>query len=78
MVHGRRAAAGSAKRTRRILNVAMEYAVKHRTLHENPLPKGRGATPAQEYESPMGRRIYDIRHTRLTKWLNDGNPPGGG
>ncbi|MBZ4319415.1 tyrosine-type recombinase/integrase [Streptomyces huiliensis] len=29
----------------------------------------------REYASPMGRRIYDIRHTRLTKWLNDGNPP---
>ncbi|WP_369356779.1 hypothetical protein [Streptomyces sp. cg2] len=30
---------------------------------------------AREHESPMGKRIYDIRHTRLTKWLNDGNPP---
>ncbi|MGW1889185.1 helix-turn-helix domain-containing protein [Streptomyces sp. NPDC002004] len=29
----------------------------------------------REYESPMGRRIYDIRHTRLTKWINDGIPP---
>ncbi|MET8688894.1 site-specific integrase [Streptomyces sp. NPDC004732] len=29
----------------------------------------------RERESPMGRRIYDIRHTRLTKWLNDGFPP---
>ncbi|WP_372407727.1 hypothetical protein [Streptomyces luteireticuli] len=28
-----------------------------------------------EYASPMGKRIYDIRHTRLTKWLNDGIPP---
>ncbi|SDK98099.1 Phage integrase family protein [Streptomyces indicus] len=27
------------------------------------------------FESPMGRRVYDLRHTRLTKWLNDGIPP---
>jgi hypothetical protein len=26
-------------------------------------------------ESPTGKRVYDIRHTRLTKWLNDGIPP---
>ncbi|MGW0854790.1 tyrosine-type recombinase/integrase [Streptomyces sp. NPDC002690] len=26
-------------------------------------------------ESPTGRRVYDNRHTRLTKWLNDGVPP---
>ncbi|WP_424887437.1 tyrosine-type recombinase/integrase [Streptomyces sp. XH2] len=38
-------AASSAKRNRRILNVAMEYAVKHRILRENPLPKGRGTSP---------------------------------
>ncbi|MEU1311739.1 site-specific integrase [Streptomyces cinnamoneus] len=42
---GRQAAASSVKRHRRILNVAMEYAVKHRMLRENPLPKGRGAVP---------------------------------
>ncbi|MEU9126408.1 hypothetical protein AB0C96_42590 [Streptomyces sp. NPDC048506] len=29
----------------------------------------------QEYGSPMGKWIYDIRHSRLTKWLNDGIPP---
>ncbi|MFI7315987.1 tyrosine-type recombinase/integrase [Streptomyces venezuelae] len=27
------------------------------------------------FESPMGKRVYDLRHTRLTKWLNDGIPP---
>ncbi|MFC8095259.1 tyrosine-type recombinase/integrase [Streptomyces sp. NPDC057301] len=42
---GTRAAASSAKRNRRILNVAMEYAVKHRILRANPLPKGRGTAP---------------------------------
>jgi integrase len=42
---GTRAAASSVKRNRRILNVAMEYAVKHKILRANPLPKGRGAAP---------------------------------
>ncbi|WP_327748887.1 site-specific integrase [Streptomyces europaeiscabiei] len=27
------------------------------------------------FDSPTGRRVYDNRHTRLTKWLNDGIPP---
>ncbi|MER7723302.1 hypothetical protein [Streptomyces sp. NPDC096323] len=28
-----------------------------------------------EFASPLGKRVYDLRHTRLTKWLNDGIPP---
>jgi hypothetical protein len=28
----------------------------------------------QEYASPLGRRIYDLRHTCLTTWLNSGVP----
>ncbi|MER5404522.1 site-specific integrase [Streptomyces sp. NPDC002769] len=31
--------------------------------------------PPHGFESPTGRRVYDNRHTRLTKWLNDGIPP---
>lgn len=31
--------------------------------------------PPHVYESPTGRRVYDNRNTRLTKWLNDGVPP---
>jgi len=42
---GMRAAVSSVKRNRRILNVAMEYAVKHRNLRTNLLPKGRGSIP---------------------------------
>jgi hypothetical protein len=26
------------------------------------------------FDSATGRRVYDNRHTRLTKWLNDGVP----
>lgn len=31
-------------------------------------------TPA-EYASPLGRRVYDLRHTCLTTWLNSGVAP---
>ncbi|WP_416979350.1 hypothetical protein [Streptomyces sp. T028] len=31
--------------------------------------------PQHVFEVPTGRRVYDNRHTRLTKWLNDGIPP---
>ncbi|MFK4108297.1 tyrosine-type recombinase/integrase [Streptomyces sp. NPDC002176] len=31
--------------------------------------------PTHVFESPTGKRVYDVRHTRLTKWLNDGIPP---
>ncbi|WP_242620641.1 site-specific integrase [Streptomyces sp. BK239] len=31
--------------------------------------------PPHVFDSPPGRRVYDNRHTRLTKWLNDGIPP---
>ncbi|MDT0269220.1 hypothetical protein RM844_23325 [Streptomyces sp. DSM 44915] len=30
---------------------------------------------AAEYASPLGRRVYDLRHTCLTTWLNNGVPP---
>ncbi|MEU7135151.1 hypothetical protein [Streptomyces sp. NPDC046261] len=28
-----------------------------------------------EVDSPLGKRVYDLRNTRLTKWLNAGVPP---
>ena len=31
--------------------------------------------PEHEYESPVGKRVYDLRHTCLTTWLNNGIPP---
>ncbi|MFD7386978.1 hypothetical protein ACFV46_00750 [Streptomyces sp. NPDC059852] len=35
----------------------------------------RAVLPPHLFESPTGKRVYDNRHTRLTKWLNDGVPP---
>lgn len=35
----------------------------------------RQALPPDVYASPTGRRVYDLRHTCLTTWLNNGIPP---
>jgi integrase len=29
----------------------------------------------RQYASPLARRVYDLRHTCLTEWLNAGVPP---
>ncbi|MES4890253.1 hypothetical protein [Streptomyces sp. NPDC096012] len=35
----------------------------------------RAVLPEHVFESPTGKRVYDDRHTHLTKRLNDGIPP---
>lgn len=36
---------------------------------------GKAVLPEYEYESPVGKRLYDLRHTCLATWLNHGIPP---
>ncbi|WP_240678227.1 tyrosine-type recombinase/integrase [Streptomyces griseoviridis] len=43
LLDGTAAAASSVSRNRRIMNLAMEYAVRHGILRQNPLPKGKGS-----------------------------------
>ena len=33
------------------------------------------ALSAEQADGPLARRPYDLRHARLTWWLNDGVPP---
>jgi integrase len=33
------------------------------------------ALTPEEFASPLGKRVYDLRHTCLTTWLNHGIPP---
>ncbi|MFH8785047.1 tyrosine-type recombinase/integrase [Streptomyces roseoverticillatus] len=35
----------------------------------------RAVLKEHEYDSPVGKRVYDLRHTCLTTWLNSGIPP---
>ncbi|MFI1183355.1 site-specific integrase [Streptomyces sp. NPDC020799] len=62
---GKRAAASSVKRTRRILNVAMKHAIKHQILRANPLPKGRGATPGTANAVDRRSLVHPRRMARI-------------
>jgi integrase len=66
---GSAAAASSIKRNRRILNVAMEYAVKHGTLRSNPLPKGRGTTPKTSSALDKRSLINPAHAADLLAWI---------
>ncbi|MFZ3594630.1 tyrosine-type recombinase/integrase [Streptomyces sp. BH104] len=65
LLNGKRAAASSIKRNRRILNVAMEHAVKRKILRTNPLPKGRGATPKTSNAVDRRSLIHPQRMARI-------------
>ncbi|TJZ55867.1 site-specific integrase [Streptomyces piniterrae] len=73
---GTRAAANSVKRNRRILNVAMEYAVKQRILRANPLPKGRGAVPKTSSAVDKRSLLNPEQAAGLLGWVR--NRPRGG
>ncbi|WP_411087554.1 tyrosine-type recombinase/integrase [Streptomyces sp. 061-3] len=66
---GTAAAASSSKRHRRILNVAMEYAVKNRVLRSNPLPKGRGTTPKTSSAVDKRSLINPTHAAGLLGWI---------
>ncbi|MGP3633680.1 tyrosine-type recombinase/integrase [Streptomyces sp. 24-1644] len=76
LLDGTRAAASSVKRNRRVLNVAMEYAVKRKVLRTNPLPKGRGTAP--KTSSAVDKRaILNVgQAARLLGWVR-GRTRGG-
>ncbi|SED34515.1 Site-specific recombinase XerD [Streptomyces sp. TLI_105] len=72
-------AAGSARRTKRVLNVLFEYAIKKKVLKENPLPKGQGAsTTASKTSSAVDKRslLNSEQAAKLLGWIY-GRPRGG-
>ncbi|MEU3710732.1 tyrosine-type recombinase/integrase [Streptomyces catenulae] len=56
VLDGTSAAASSAKRYRRILNVALEYAVRQKALQANPLPTGKSGHPAPKTSGAVDKR----------------------
>jgi len=56
ILDGTPAAASSVRRERRILNVAIKYAVRQKTLTDNPLPTGK-----DEDAAPRGAEAVDKR-----------------
>ncbi|ONK12570.1 tyrosine-type recombinase/integrase [Streptomyces sp. MP131-18] len=73
---GTPSAASTVKRTRRILNVAMEYAVRRRILPANPLPKGRGSSPKTSTAVDKRCLINPEQAARLLGWVRR-RPRGG-
>ncbi|MGP3970946.1 tyrosine-type recombinase/integrase [Streptomyces sp. 6N223] len=69
-------AASSVKRHRRVLNVAMIYAVTRGILLANPLPKGKGSGP--KTSTAVDKRCLVNRHqaARLLGWIRR-RPRGG-
>ncbi|NGN63888.1 tyrosine-type recombinase/integrase [Streptomyces sp. A7024] len=63
------AAASTTKRNRRILNMAMEYAVKRRILRANPLPKGRGAMPRTSFAVDKRSLVNPTQAAALLGWV---------
>ncbi|MFF9769948.1 hypothetical protein ACF1GT_25720 [Streptomyces sp. NPDC014636] len=53
---GKQAAAWSRKRNRRILNVAMKYAIRRRILRANPLPTGKESTAVTKTTNAVDKR----------------------
>ncbi|RSS80731.1 tyrosine-type recombinase/integrase [Streptomyces sp. WAC06614] len=76
LLDGTTAAASSVKRHRRILNVAMEYAVRHDVLRTNPLPKGRGASPKTSTAVDKRSLLNPLKAAGLLGWVR-GRPRGG-
>lgn len=76
LLDGSAAAASSIKRNRRILNVAMEYAVKHRVLRSNPLPKGKGTAPKTSSAVDKRSLLNRSQAAHLLSWVRR-RPRGG-
>ncbi|WP_411069399.1 tyrosine-type recombinase/integrase [Streptomyces sp. cmx-4-25] len=72
-------AASSARRTKRVLNVLFEYALKKKVLKENPLPKGKGSTTTvAKTSSTVDKRslLNQEQAAKLLGWIH-ARPRGG-
>ncbi|MER6475776.1 tyrosine-type recombinase/integrase [Streptomyces filamentosus] len=69
-------AASTARRTKRVLNVLIEHAIKKKVLKENPLPKGKGA--ASKISSAVDKRslLNKEQAAKLLGWVH-ARPRGG-
>ncbi|MFF9339719.1 tyrosine-type recombinase/integrase [Streptomyces sp. NPDC014773] len=71
MLDGTQAAASSAKRYRRILNVVLNYAVRQNVLQSNPMPKGKGENTAPRTSGAVDKRSLLNPHqvAALLTWI---------
>ncbi|MBV9023095.1 MAG: tyrosine-type recombinase/integrase [Streptomycetaceae bacterium] len=70
---GTAAAASSVLRNRRIMNLAMGYAIKHQILRSNPLPKGRGEGTAPKVAQAIDKRslLNPGQVAQLLEWIGE-------
>ncbi|PLW72576.1 tyrosine-type recombinase/integrase [Streptomyces sp. SCUT-3] len=73
---GTPAAASTVKRNRRVLNVALEYAVKRGVLKANPLPKGKGTSPRTSTAVDKRSLLNPVQAAALLGWIRS-RPRGG-
>ncbi|MFG2136012.1 hypothetical protein [Streptomyces sp. NPDC048650] len=69
---GSAAAGDVARRRRRVVNTALEWAVEIEELTANLLTKLKRKRVAAR--SPLTGRPYDLRHACITNWINAGVP----
>ncbi|WP_405409769.1 tyrosine-type recombinase/integrase [Streptomyces decoyicus] len=70
-------AASSVRRTKRVLNVLFEYAIRKKVLKENPLPKGKGTTAAKTSSAVDKRSLLNKdQASKLLGWVY-ARPRGG-
>ncbi|GGS10524.1 MULTISPECIES: hypothetical protein [Streptomyces] len=75
---GKQAAAWSRKRNRRILNVAMKYAIRRRILRVSPLPKGKESTAVAKTMNAVDKRslLNPEQAAAILDWIRR-RPRGG-
>ena len=73
LLDGTPAAASSVRRERRILNVAIKYAVRQKTLTDNPLPTGKGEDAAPRVAEAVDKRslLNPGQVAALLAWIGD-------
>ncbi|MCD0482790.1 site-specific integrase [Streptacidiphilus sp. ASG 303] len=69
-LNGRPAAASTVKRHRRVLNIALDHAVRHGILSANPLPKGRGSSPKTAATVDRRCLLNPEQVGRLLGWIH--------
>ncbi|WP_067021606.1 tyrosine-type recombinase/integrase [Streptomyces dysideae] len=76
LLDGSIAAASSVWRHRRVLNLVMQYAIRHGVLQTNPLPKGRGSGPGTADAVDRRCLLNPRQAAGLLDWIRQ-RPRGG-
>ncbi|KPI04494.1 integrase family protein [Actinobacteria bacterium OK074] len=76
LLDGRRAAASSVKRHRRVLHLVMRYAIARGILLSDPVPEGRNLTPHAASAIDRRRLLNAQQAAQLLDWIRD-RPRGG-